>query len=399
MKYKITFLGSKGMIEESSPHHKLRTGIVVETRRARFQVDCGEEEFFDNLRDVDFLYVSHCYDEKTEVFTNHGWKRFAELSSSDCVATLDENDQLVFEKPVDYIEQDYTGLMYYLSTDFLNMMVTPNHNLYISENFDDPSFSLVPAAECFGRPKMFTCSFKCEQHDASLIQAVFSNNYSSTTELVASCDQESWVPYDGKVYCVTLPEHTRHVLLTRREGKVCFSGNSHPDHVSGLKHKEIPTTLVSTSLVRRQLVRNWKVTPTLFSSLPFEYEDVSLKAVPCFHSIRCPMWGVVINNELGIFTDVIRPRAGWKVLKGLRVYVGDGSAINHPIIRVKEKGGEPFGHTCMKSQLRYASQLNWQTVVFTHLGRQPVLKGDEKVKEILGVEDLIIAKDGLTIEV
>jgi len=233
MKYKITFLGSKGMIEESSPHHKLRTSIIVETRKTRFQIDCGEEAFFDKLKDVDFLYVSH----------------------------------------------------------------------------------------------------------------------------------------------------------------------THSDHVSGLKHKEIPTILVCTSLVRRQLIRDWKAIPTSFRRPPFKRGDVSLKAVSCFHSIRCPMWGVVINDEVGIFTDIIRPRIGWGTLRNLRVYIGDGSAINRPIIRVKEKGGEPFGHTSMKSQLRYASQLGWKKVIFTHLGRQPVLKGDTKVKEILEREDLTIARDGLSIEV
>jgi thymidylate synthase ThyX len=35
---------------------------------------------------------------------------------------------------------------------------------------------------------------------------------------------EGWVPYTGKVYCVTVPNHT---LYVRRKGRPCWSGNSH----------------------------------------------------------------------------------------------------------------------------------------------------------------------------
>jgi len=233
VKYKVTFLGSKGMIEESSPRHKKRTGIIIATQKTVFQIDCGELEFYDNLKDVDFLYISH----------------------------------------------------------------------------------------------------------------------------------------------------------------------THKDHVSGLKHREISTSLVCTSLVRRQLVQDWKAEVKNWTAPPFKFKDVVLEAVPCLHSIRCPMWGVVINRELGVFTDVIRPRRGWSLLKGLRVYIGDGSAITHPIIRVKKGGGEPFGHTSMKSQLKYGSQLGWHQILFTHFGRQPVLKGDKKVLEMLENEQIILAKDNFTVEV
>ena len=74
-----------------------------------------------------------CYDEKTRVLTNNGWKFFKEINiNKDLIATLNKNKELEYQKAYDYIEYDYKGKMYSINTRGVNLIVTLNHNLYIS---------------------------------------------------------------------------------------------------------------------------------------------------------------------------------------------------------------------------------------------------------------------------
>lgn len=75
-----------------------------------------------------------CYDVDTEVLTKGGWKYFKDLSYDDEIATLNEtNNKLEYHKPTDIISYKYNGKMYHLENRGVSLMVTPNHNLYISK--------------------------------------------------------------------------------------------------------------------------------------------------------------------------------------------------------------------------------------------------------------------------
>lgn len=74
-----------------------------------------------------------CYDEQTEVLTKSGWKLFKDISYIDEFATLDCNDNLIYQKPTDIISYLYNGDMYKLCNRGIDLFVTPNHNLYIAK--------------------------------------------------------------------------------------------------------------------------------------------------------------------------------------------------------------------------------------------------------------------------
>lgn len=74
-----------------------------------------------------------CYDKKTEVLTKNGWKYFKDIMKDDEIATLSSNGYLEYQKLTDTINYKYNGKMYYLKTRGVNLMVTPNHNLYIGK--------------------------------------------------------------------------------------------------------------------------------------------------------------------------------------------------------------------------------------------------------------------------
>lgn len=74
-----------------------------------------------------------CYDKETFVLTKAGWKRFNCITYDDEIMTLGENDRIEYHHPTDIISYKYTGKMYKLVNRGVDLLVTPNHNLYVSK--------------------------------------------------------------------------------------------------------------------------------------------------------------------------------------------------------------------------------------------------------------------------
>lgn len=76
--------------------------------------------------------VPACYDDKTEILTDSGWKLFEFLSKEDKVAQYHENGTIDFVIPKEYFKDRYKGeMVHFSSSSVKNMdaMVTPNHKM------------------------------------------------------------------------------------------------------------------------------------------------------------------------------------------------------------------------------------------------------------------------------
>lgn len=85
---------------------------------------------------VNFIYSmsGECYSDDTEIFTDKGWKLFKDLDKTEKVATLNLiNNKLEFLNPERYIEKDYTGKMFNLFSENVNLLVTPNHSVLVQQ--------------------------------------------------------------------------------------------------------------------------------------------------------------------------------------------------------------------------------------------------------------------------
>lgn len=72
-----------------------------------------------------------CHDEKTEVLTFEGWKRWSEYNGSEAVATVNPITKAIeFEFPIALHRYEYNGPMFYCPHRSLNFCVTPNHRMY-----------------------------------------------------------------------------------------------------------------------------------------------------------------------------------------------------------------------------------------------------------------------------
>jgi len=72
-----------------------------------------------------------CHDDQTEVMTEHGWRKFSELSGDERLMTMDPQTHRVgYRKPRRLIAYPYQGLMYEYRAKGANFCVTPDHRMY-----------------------------------------------------------------------------------------------------------------------------------------------------------------------------------------------------------------------------------------------------------------------------
>ena len=77
-----------------------------------------------------------CYDAKTQILTNSGWRLFKDLTTEDLVAQVLEDGTFEFVKPLKYVEQDYEGEMvhFYDGKGKMDLLLTPNHRMIYTKN-------------------------------------------------------------------------------------------------------------------------------------------------------------------------------------------------------------------------------------------------------------------------
>jgi nicotinic acid phosphoribosyltransferase len=80
------------------------------------------------------VFRPDCYDGETEILTENGWVKFPDLQRGTKVAQMHDDWTTDFVEPIKYIEQDYTGEMIALSGNKIDLLVTPNHRMILSDH-------------------------------------------------------------------------------------------------------------------------------------------------------------------------------------------------------------------------------------------------------------------------
>lgn len=92
----------------------------------------GNSKYIGHIKEV-----GHgCYDEETEVLTEDGWKKFKNVSiDQDLFATLNPITlKLEYQKASNKIDKKYNGLMYKLKSSMIDLLVTPDHRMFIQKH-------------------------------------------------------------------------------------------------------------------------------------------------------------------------------------------------------------------------------------------------------------------------
>lgn len=79
-----------------------------------------------------------CYSDDTEVLTDSGWKLFKDTNALDKFATLNPaTHHIEYQYSDKYHEYDYNGDMYHYNSRDIDLLVTPNHNMYVNKLNDN----------------------------------------------------------------------------------------------------------------------------------------------------------------------------------------------------------------------------------------------------------------------
>lgn len=92
-----------------------------------------------------------CYDDKTEVLTNDGWKLFKDLNKTEKVATLNpKTHNFEWQKPKGWVNSKYSGEMIHFKSRTVDLMVTPKHNMFVRKYYKTygiSKFKLISAED------------------------------------------------------------------------------------------------------------------------------------------------------------------------------------------------------------------------------------------------------------
>lgn len=82
--------------------------------------------------ETDEYAAKHCHDPETEALTRRGWVRGLELRRDDEIATWNETlGRIEYHRPLDIVEFDHAGTMHHWTGPGVDVLVTPNHRLWI----------------------------------------------------------------------------------------------------------------------------------------------------------------------------------------------------------------------------------------------------------------------------
>jgi len=98
-----------------------------------------------------FAYIGPCYDEKTEILTDNGWKYFKDLKNEK-VSTYDKGE-LKFVKPQEKFIYPYNGEMVGYKGRLLDFLITPNHRCLVKLE-DKKEWIIRRADEIYGKTRI-----------------------------------------------------------------------------------------------------------------------------------------------------------------------------------------------------------------------------------------------------
>jgi hypothetical protein len=134
--YEQNVYGQNGTREVSKRHHPPGTHKHISEGMEYQPGPTGHERgsaFLDVVQGIlRQVAVRWCHDTDTECLTDSGWKEYDKLSSDDRIGTMNQKTgKLEFQAPTKIHIYDYAGPMVRVKNAKVDMMVTPDHRMYL----------------------------------------------------------------------------------------------------------------------------------------------------------------------------------------------------------------------------------------------------------------------------
>ncbi len=119
--------GVTAFMQQSPPSYSIVRIPIEKSILFRTRKEKNNPEGYSILRNS-----YRCYSEDTEALTSDGWKLVSDITMDDDVATLNPiTNTLEFQRPIETFAYDYSGKMFHQSGRYIDLLVTPNHNMWV----------------------------------------------------------------------------------------------------------------------------------------------------------------------------------------------------------------------------------------------------------------------------
>lgn len=102
-----------------------------------------------------------CYDDKTEILTEGGFKAFADVSYDDLIATRTSDGEIEYHHPLAIQSHSFSGELFEFHSRSYNFAVTPEHELTLLTDRNGTSLSRVTAENVARHPHELFVTRRC----------------------------------------------------------------------------------------------------------------------------------------------------------------------------------------------------------------------------------------------
>jgi hypothetical protein len=109
-----------------------------------------------------------CYTSDHQVLTNSGWKFICDIDLNDKIACLSpqhDSDTLVYNNPILLQEYDYYGKLYKIKSEHIDLIVTPNHRMYVGD-INGLNYKISDAQDIYNRVSSYKKNVDKYHHES-----------------------------------------------------------------------------------------------------------------------------------------------------------------------------------------------------------------------------------------
>jgi len=129
--------------------------------------------------------------------------------------------------------------------------------------------------------------------------------------------------------------------------------HAHPDHALGLRGEKTSIPVFMTEETSKKLPKDkFPLLDRRVVSDSFKFGLIQAQEIPVKHSTLAPTSGLIIHTDegkVGYFPDVL-DISDKSVLRGLSIYIGDGSSLTQNIVRMSDG---KVGHLSVAAQMTF----------------------------------------------
>ena len=280
-----------------------------------------------------------CFDSQTEVLTYTGWKRFADLSHGDTLATVNLNtDSIEYQSPQNLVSRHYKGPMLTVCGTRLNFSVTPNHRMVTYKKVFDRSVGKWR----FDVPPEITLAKDLTIHHTIKILANWQGNKTIAVTIPASVKQRSTnvIHPQCRVCAKTFAEFLGWYVA---EGscRIAVAGSSVLRAVLIAQTKPGGRARITELLERLPWLWHWTDTFATISCKQL-YDYIQRECAGLCHEKRVPQWIKDADRDvIAAFLDGAVGGDGW-IQNGYRSYATTSKLLADDIAELFFKlGGSP----------------------------------------------------------